>query len=220
MNVEEALLILDTALEQKFLNDVQELVFRQSWLGQTYLEIAENSGYNSNYIKDVGYKLWKLLSEVFEQEVTKSNFRSVLRRQYINFNKALQVQGVFERESLDDAEKNTADFGGASQAEDTTSVNTVSAVSLEAEKVNRNSQNSNINLLKVTPEYINAEEKNTNSVQNWKQIIALANYCGRIAEIDKLKRWIIDDRYRLVAIFGMESIGKTAELLTSYNPSD
>ena len=67
MNVEQALLILDTALEEKFLNNVQELVFHQSWLGQTYLEMAENSGYNSNYIKDVGYKLWKLLSEVFKQ---------------------------------------------------------------------------------------------------------------------------------------------------------
>ena len=67
MNVEQALLILDTALEQKFLNNVQELVFHQSWLGKTYLEMAENSGYNSNYIKDVGYKLWKLLSEVFKQ---------------------------------------------------------------------------------------------------------------------------------------------------------
>lgn len=83
MNVEEALLILDTALEQKVLNDVQELVFHQSWSGQTYSEIAESSGYNANYIKDVGYKLWKLLSNVFGEEVTKSNLRSVLRRQYV-----------------------------------------------------------------------------------------------------------------------------------------
>lgn len=83
MNIEEALLILDVALEQKVLNDIQELVFHQSWLGQTYLEMAESSRYNANYIKDVGYKLWKLLSKVFEEEVTKSNFRSVLRRQHV-----------------------------------------------------------------------------------------------------------------------------------------
>lgn len=159
MNVEEALLMLDTALEQKFLNDVQELVFHQSWLGKTYLEMAENSGYNSNYIKDVGYKLWKLLSEVFEQEVTKSNFRSVLRRQYVNFQNALQLQSVSEKESLADEEKKVADFVGASEAKDTTSVNKVISVSLESENVSRNSQSSNINLLKVTPEYINAEKK-------------------------------------------------------------
>ncbi|WP_193197551.1 AAA-like domain-containing protein [Nostoc sp. MG11] len=79
MNIEEALVILDTFLEQS-LNDVQELVFRQAWEGQTYPEIAESSGYDANYIKDVGSKLWKLLSQALDEEVTKSNFRSVLRR--------------------------------------------------------------------------------------------------------------------------------------------
>jgi hypothetical protein len=220
MNVEDALLILDKALEQKFLNDVQELVFRQSWLGQTYLEIAETSGYNSNYIKDVGYKLWKLLSEVFEQEVTKSNFRSVLRRQYVNFQNTLQLQSVSETESLADEEKNVADFVGASEAKDTTLVKTVGSVSLEAENVSRNSQNSNINLLKVTSEYIKTEKKSTNTAQNWRQLIDITAYRGGITEIDKLKQWITDERCQLVAVFEIGSIAKTARLLKSYNPSD
>lgn len=220
MNVEEALIILDTALEQKFLNDVQELVFRQSWLGQTYLEMAENSGYNSNYIKDVGYKLWKLLSAVFEEEVTKSNFRSVLRRQYVNFQNALQLQSISETESLDDEEKNVADFVGASKAEDTISVNKVGSASLEAENVNRNTQSYNINLLKVTSKYINAGEKNTNTAQNWRQLIDITAYSEPITEIDKLKQCIIDECCQFVAIFEIESIGKTAGLLNGYNPSD
>ena len=85
MNVEEALVILDTVLQRGFLNNIQELVFRQAWAGQTYPEIAETSGYNANYIKDVGYRLWKLLSEAFDEEITKSNFRAVLRRRYVAF---------------------------------------------------------------------------------------------------------------------------------------
>lgn len=93
MNVEEALLILDTALEQRFLNDVQELVFRNSWLGQTYVEMAESSGYNANYIKDVGYKLWKLLTKVFKEEVAKSNFRSVFRRGHLTLKNTLNSKG-------------------------------------------------------------------------------------------------------------------------------
>lgn len=83
MNVEEALVTLDTALEKECLNNLQELVFRQAWAGQTYSEMAESFGYNANYIKDVGYKLWKLLSKAFNEEVTKSNFRSVFRRRYV-----------------------------------------------------------------------------------------------------------------------------------------
>ena len=100
MNVEEALAFLDTVLQQKFLNNLQELVFRQAWAGQTYPEMAESSGYDANYIKDVGSKLWKLLSEVFEEEVTKSNFRSVLRRQYFSSQHAWRLGSVFVCEAF------------------------------------------------------------------------------------------------------------------------
>jgi hypothetical protein len=61
MNIEEALVILDTILQQECLNDIQDLVFRQSWEGRTYSEIAETSSYDPNYIKDVGSRLWQLL---------------------------------------------------------------------------------------------------------------------------------------------------------------
>lgn len=83
MNEEEALVILKTLLKQECLTDIQELVFRQVWSGQTYLEIAQSSGYDANYVKNVGSKLWKLLSNALSEEVTKSNLRSVLRRRYI-----------------------------------------------------------------------------------------------------------------------------------------
>ncbi|MDZ8107803.1 MAG: AAA-like domain-containing protein [Nostoc sp. DedQUE12a] len=89
MNIEEALVLLDTFLEHG-LSDVQEIIFRQAWEGQTYPDIAESCGYDANYIKDVGSKLWKLLSQAFGEEVTKSNFRSVLRRR--NLRLALPTQ--------------------------------------------------------------------------------------------------------------------------------
>ncbi|BAT56895.1 hypothetical protein NOS3756_59070 (plasmid) [Nostoc sp. NIES-3756] len=79
MSIEEALVILDTLIEPG-LSDIQELVFRHAWEGKTYPEIADNCGYDANYIKDVGSRLWKLLSSSLQEEVTKSNFRSVLRR--------------------------------------------------------------------------------------------------------------------------------------------
>lgn len=81
MNIEQALVFLDTALTQKVLNNVEELVFRQAWDDRTYAEMADTSGYDANYLKDVGSKLWKLLSKALGETVTKSNFRSVLRRQ-------------------------------------------------------------------------------------------------------------------------------------------
>ncbi|OKH32373.1 hypothetical protein NIES2119_26425 [[Phormidium ambiguum] IAM M-71] len=80
MTVEEALRIIDVALKPTKLNDVQEQVFRQSWEGQGYSEIAEGMGYNAEYIKNIGAELWQLLSQAFREDVTKRNFKTVLRR--------------------------------------------------------------------------------------------------------------------------------------------
>ena len=40
MTVDEAITIAETALNYDGLNKVQELVFRQSWEGRSYIEIA------------------------------------------------------------------------------------------------------------------------------------------------------------------------------------
>ncbi len=82
MTLEEALLVLDKILLHKPLTDLQEIVFCQSWQGKTYAEIAESEGYDDDYIRDVGFRLWHNLSDVLGEKVTKSNFQSVLRRYY------------------------------------------------------------------------------------------------------------------------------------------
>ena len=82
MNVEEALEITQGVLDQGRLNKVQEIVFRQSWEGQSYPEIASAAGYELGYIRDVGSKLWQSLSNAFGKKVTKNNFHGVLKQQY------------------------------------------------------------------------------------------------------------------------------------------
>ncbi|MDZ8050387.1 MAG: NB-ARC domain-containing protein [Aulosira sp. ZfuCHP01] len=88
MTFEQAMLVLDRVLQQKHLSNIQELVLRQSWEGYTYAEIAESSGYDNDYIRDVGYRLWQTLSKALEENVTKSNIKSVLRRHYSRLPKA------------------------------------------------------------------------------------------------------------------------------------
>jgi hypothetical protein len=81
MKVDEALALVEAVLEDDRLNDVQELIFRQCWEGnQSYQEIAQVSGYDSEYIKATGAKLWKLLTEAFGEKVKKGNLQSVLKR--------------------------------------------------------------------------------------------------------------------------------------------
>ncbi|MEL7036970.1 MAG: AAA-like domain-containing protein [Cyanobacteria bacterium J06592_8] len=78
MNVDEALELVDQVLSKR-LNYTQQLVFCQSWEKQTYQNIAFDSGYDPDYIKEVGSDLWRSLSEVVGEKVTKKNIHSVLR---------------------------------------------------------------------------------------------------------------------------------------------
>lgn len=80
MNVEEALALTDKALKPKGLTDLQAVILRESWQGKGYAEIAETTGYEVAYVKEVGSKLWRHLSKDLGQKVTKTNLQSVLRR--------------------------------------------------------------------------------------------------------------------------------------------
>lgn len=79
MTIEDAIAIVDIALQHKRLSNIQEQLFRQTWEGKTYAEIAEVCGYDSSYIRDVGYRLWQMLTKGFGERVTKHNLQVVVR---------------------------------------------------------------------------------------------------------------------------------------------
>lgn len=80
MSVDEAIALIEQLLERGRLSRVQEIVFRHSWSGKTYLEIAGQSDYDPGHIKDTGATLWKSLSQVLGEKVTKHNIQGALRR--------------------------------------------------------------------------------------------------------------------------------------------
>ena len=80
MEIDIALGLIDTALEKQSLNDLQELIFVESWHRKTYVEIAEQHGYDNDYVRETGAQLWHLLSETLGERVTKRNLHSVLGR--------------------------------------------------------------------------------------------------------------------------------------------
>lgn len=82
MKVEEALEVLETVLPPGSLNAVKRMVFSQAWEGKAYAEIAEQAGYDPDYIKGVAANLWQSLSGVLDEKVTKKNFRALLRQKF------------------------------------------------------------------------------------------------------------------------------------------
>lgn len=79
----ETLALVEAILDQSNggagLNDIQALVLQQSLQGQSYQQIADQAGYECDYMKQIGAQLWKALSQATGKTVTKKNIHSVLR---------------------------------------------------------------------------------------------------------------------------------------------
>jgi tetratricopeptide (TPR) repeat protein len=83
MDAEAALAWLDTIIPAQTgerLSDLQKVILQQVWLGRKYLDIAHAYGCTEGHAKDVGSQLWKLLSQVLREKITKNNCRATLER--------------------------------------------------------------------------------------------------------------------------------------------
>jgi hypothetical protein len=145
---------------------------------QNFHKIAGNNGYSYDHIKREGSKLWKLLSDVFSEEIEQKNVRSILENQ---------------------AGSTINNFGNASH--------TIS-----------NYINSHVNICRENPQSLEDIEKRSRHPQteNQSPIVDLTtapelnyNY-GRNSEISTLKEWILENKTKLITIYGLSGIGKTA----------
>ncbi len=84
MESEEILAIANAAIyeiAERYLSDVETAIVTGAIADRTYEQIAEQSSYSISYVKrDVGPKLWRLLSKALGEKVSKTNFRQALER--------------------------------------------------------------------------------------------------------------------------------------------
>jgi tetratricopeptide (TPR) repeat protein len=83
MTIEQAIALVDEVIYDrtgKHLNDLQATVLREVWQGKKYLEIADLYGCTEGHAKDAGYFLWKILSKAWGEKITKSNFRTAIKK--------------------------------------------------------------------------------------------------------------------------------------------
>ncbi|OUL26712.1 tetratricopeptide repeat protein [Nostoc sp. 106C] len=83
MDAEAALAWLDTIIPAQTgerLSDLQKVILQQVWLDRKYLDIAHSYGCTEGHAKDAGSQLWRLLSQVLREKITKSNCRATLER--------------------------------------------------------------------------------------------------------------------------------------------
>jgi len=176
MTIEDAIAIVDAALQGKRLSNIQEQLFRQTWEGKTYAEIAEMCGYDSSYIRDVGYRLWQMLTKGFGERVTKHNLQVVVRTH------AKRFQGDVV-------------------------TNTISQPFTNPLIALTNPHNSNV----IDSSVIDSNMVDINAKRcDWGNAIDTSIFYGRTDELEVVKNWVVADRCRLLGVFGMGGIGKTA----------
>lgn len=77
MTIDE-LLCLIYAKKPNYLTSVRKLLLSKVWEGKTYAHIALELHYEADYLKKIGCELWHFLSELLEEPINKTNFRSKL----------------------------------------------------------------------------------------------------------------------------------------------
>jgi hypothetical protein len=88
MNLKEVLKMADEMVFAKtgqHLDNLQEAILCGTLQGETYTQIAKEKHCDESYVRDVGSKLWQILSEELGQKVKKSNFRATIERLQIKF---------------------------------------------------------------------------------------------------------------------------------------
>ena len=185
----EAIAIVDAALPHKRLNYIQEQLFRQTWEGRTYSEIAETCGYDSSYIRDVGYRLWKTLSDAFGERVTKHNLQVVVRTYG---NKLVNSQITITNQVMNQQPHILPNFSeGICEAVCEGGSQAIAVPHLSNQSINHH------NVIKFKR-------------CDWGSAIDTSIFYGRTEEMTLVKNWVIGDRCRLLGVFGIGGIGKTA----------
>ena len=86
MNWDEVVKRIDAEIFHKtnrHLKEVEGIVLQGAWQGKTYEQMEADCQYSLSYLKQAaGPRLWKLLSQVLEESISKTNFRVVLERQW------------------------------------------------------------------------------------------------------------------------------------------
>ena len=85
MTVDEVVKFVDKIVFEKtgkHLDDIQTAVVEGTWKRQTYDYIAREYNVSTSHVGDIGSELWQLLSEILNEDIKKTNFRSTLERVY------------------------------------------------------------------------------------------------------------------------------------------
>ncbi|MGB7709380.1 MAG: AAA family ATPase [Microcoleus sp.] len=93
MEIAEVLKLADELIFAKtgeHIDYLQKAILEGTFQGRTYPKIAEETHSSEGHTRDIGSELWQILSEGFGEEITKRNFRAIIKKaKFDNFSSAI-----------------------------------------------------------------------------------------------------------------------------------
>ena len=209
----DALVFAETG---KHLSAAQRSLLQASWSRerQNYDQIADSFGYSAHYLrKHVGPQLWQLLSQIFDEKVTKLNCRMVIERQMTSPRIAAPTPP--KGHHLNSHPSVWAESAGLQHDIGADSPQTIAALkhsTLEdfgshpvAARADQGAS-----LRSSQPEELpSATPPTVIPYCDWGEAADVDSLHGRQQELDTLSQWLTADRCRLIGLFGVGGIGKT-----------
>lgn len=115
MDVDTLVLEVERLLQRR-LGTLERLVLHESWCRRSYAEIAQSSSYATDYIKQVGFKLWSELSAVLGESVSKKSLRLILTSDRLQQADQIQTVGAAASKQTATAVQTLLSGSGQSQS--------------------------------------------------------------------------------------------------------
>ena len=183
MDIQEVLQWTDEQVfvkTEKHLDSLQRCILEEVWQGEKYPKIAKKCNRSEDHIKQVARKLWKLLSEILEEDIKQSNVRSILETKALSNiynNNGSQIVGYINSH-----------------------INICGEKRQDAEEAKQRSPN--------PPD--SPQNKSQSPIIDLTDAPELPYFYDRTSELSTLKQWILQAHTRLITVYGLSGIGKSA----------
>ncbi|MEG4484675.1 ATP-binding protein [Microcoleus sp. D2_18a_B4] len=166
----------------KHLDSLQMAILEGAWQGLKYEEIAKKCHRSKSHIKNIAAELWQTLSDMLGEDINKVNVRSILERKAVS---TIYNYGKSSQIVSSNINSHINICGGKRQ---------------DAEKTKERSP--------FPPE--SPQNQARSPIIDLTDAPELPYFYDRTSELSTLKQWILQAHTRLITIYGLSGIGKSA----------
>ncbi|MEG4270879.1 MULTISPECIES: NB-ARC domain-containing protein [unclassified Microcoleus] len=188
MDVQEVLRFADEMVFTKtgeHLDDLQKAILLGVWKNQKHSTIAEESHRTEGHVRNVASELWQILSEVFDEEINKSNLKTAMERWQVSI-----VSSKIAKDFVGICNVNVTTDSQSPEILKTRSPSTPTSDASQPQTRLDLADAPHISSLSDSPDG--------------------DSFASRTSELATLEKWIVQEKCTLAAISGLSGIGKTA----------